>query len=276
MKPARVQRLQRFLGGLAEQRLATPPQDMLVLQAREQHHVRDKELVAFLALMLEDQKPPGAASAVLRTLVERLGRQPGRALVKASPEMISELSADLRLGFLEPEAFRCLLTALRSLIRRQRSLELAFLDSMGPGGRRDPLTALDRFMLSMIRGLPREQRSSGGVAHLLPRPAKGSSVCRLHRFLRVMVRADNGIDLGLWAQPTPARIFMPLDGSILARVRWLKLTERERANRGSTVELTQTMRLLNPADPTYYSHGFEQMTALDWDVDTMRQHFRHA
>ncbi len=276
IKSARKQRLQRFLGGLYEERIAQKAREQAVQLARYHEHERDRELVAFLALTLEGLRPPLQCRKVLDLLLERLGQQPGLKLVRSTPEMLREITADLEIGFLKKEALAAFLVALKSLLKRERSLRLAFQKESGKEGKRDLLVTLDRFMISIIRGIPREERALKGVAHLLPRPAKGSAVARLHRFLRTMSRPDNGIDLGLWPELKPERLFLPLDGPVLERCRWLKLTERSVANRGAVTELTQLLRLLDEQDPILFSHAFEYMIEQDWDVETMRQRFRHA
>jgi uncharacterized protein (TIGR02757 family) len=275
VKATRIQRLRRFLEPLAAEYRRQPPAGDPLPLARGFAHPRDRELAAFIAAVCSFG-PPGAARRALETLFNRLGPQPGRMLVKANHEVLGALASGLELQFLGPEAFRLLLVALRAVLRKHRSLELLYLQALGPDGRRRPLDALDRLMVELNRPLPEEERAASGVAHLLPRPAKGSATQRLHLFLRAVCRPDDGLDLGLWKHPEPRHLLLPVDASLLANAGLLKLTERQRAVRGAVLELSRTLQLLDATDPIRYHAAFLQLKRLDWDAETLRAHFRRA
>jgi len=275
MKPARIQRLRRFLDGLAADYRRQPAEDDLLPRARAFAHPRDRELAAFLAATLSFG-PPGAADRLLERLFDRLGRQPGRTLVKANGEVLAGLAEGLRLQFLGPDALRLLLHALRAALKKHRSLEALYLHSLGPAGKRRPLDALDRFMALLGRSVSAVERAESGVGHLLPRPAKGSATARLHLFLRAVARPDDGLDLGLWTRPEPRQLLLPVDGATLAFARLLKLSERVRVDRGAAVELTRTLALLDPHDPVRYHAAFLQMRRLELDAEALRDRFRRA
>lgn len=275
MKPARLQRLRRFLGSLAEEQLRQPPPGHPLLMARELAHPRDKELAAFLVCLLQ----AGNAEEAARTaglLLNRLGRQPGLTLVKASRQMLCDLCQDLSLGFIGPQGLGLWLATLRNALRRHRSLADLYQHCLGPTGARPPLVALDRFMVELARGLGDEESREHRLGHLLPRPAKGSATARLHLFLRAVCRPDDGIDLGLWTSPAVDQLLLPLDQAVLDRLVWLKLSERDKPGRGAVLEATQQLRLLKPQDPVYYSHAFERLVTRAVDMDAMRQLFRHS
>lgn len=275
MKAARIQRLRRFFDGLAAEYRQQPPPEDLLLRARGFAHPRDRELAAFIASVCSFGSA-SAGRALLDRLFDRLGRQPGRTLVKANREQLAELTQDLRLQFLGPEAFFLLLHALRNALKRYRSLEALYLHARGPENRRRPLDAIDRFMSEIGRPISPEERASSGVGHLLPRPAKGSATQRLHLFLRAVARPDDGLDLGLWSSPRPNELLLPVDGPLLEYARLLKLTERERAVRGAAIDLTRTLHLLDAGDPIRFHPAFLQMRRLGLDSDALRERFRHA
>lgn len=274
MKPARLQRLRRFLGALAEERYARPGSHPFH-PARELAHPRDREFAAFLIAMLRTGHGEEESSCA-RTLLNRLGRQPALTLVKANRQMLDELCADLRLSFLGPQALGLWLAALRNSLRRHRSLGDLFTHCLGPEGKRPLLVALDRFVVELEKGTDDEERRTQRLGHLFPRPAKGSATARLHLFLRAVCRPDDGLDLGIWTHPRPGHLLLPLDQAVLDRLVWLKLSEREKPSRGAVLEATQQLRMLNPHDPLFFHHALEQLIALDLDVETMRQRFRHA
>lgn len=275
MKAARIQRLRRFFEGLAADYRRQPPAEDLLPKARAFAHPRDRELAAFVAAVCSFG-PPGAAGRLFDTLFGRLGRQPGRTLVKANRELLDSLAEGLELQFLGPPAFAMLLHALRSALKKHRSLEGLYLHAMGPGGSRRPLDAIDRFMVELGRPISEEERAASGVAHLLPRPAKGSATARLHLFLRAVARPDDGLDLGLWSRPVPRDLLLPVDGALLEFARLLKLSERERASRGAALELTKVLQLLDAGDPVRHHAAFLEMRRQGWDADALRERFRHA
>lgn len=243
--------------------------------ARQVAHPRDREFACFLICLLQagDVEESRRVSGLL---LNRLGPQPALTLVKANRQMLADLCQDLQLGFIGPQGLALWLSALRNALRRHRSLADLYTHSLGPSGSRPPLVALDRFMVELGNGLSDEDSREHRLGHLLPRPAKGSSTARLHLFLRAVCRPDDGVDLGLWSLPRPDQLFVPLDMPTLERLRWLKLTEREKPSRGAVLEVTQQLRLLRSTDPVYFHHGLERLLTLDLDVEGMRQLFRHA
>lgn len=273
MKPARLQRLRRFLGALAEEQLAHAGEHAM-RPARDLSHPRDREFAAFLLAMLHTGRLDGPSCAPL--LLNRLGRQPALTLVKANRQMLDEICADLNLGFIGPQGLSLWLSAVRNTLRRHRSLGDLFQFCLGPDGKRPHLVALDRFVVEVGRGLEEKEIQAHRLRHLLPRPAKGSATARLHVFLRSVCRPDDGLDLGLWQRPLPGQLLLPMDQAVLDRLVWLKLSEREKPCRGAVLEATGQLRMLNHHDPVLYHHALERLIALDLDVEGMRQRFRHA
>ena len=214
--------------------------------ARQYGHPRDQELVAFLASMLQFG-PEEERRVWIKLLLGRLGKQPARTLSRLSQHMLKELCQDLQFGFLPSEAVYLWLHALRVSLKRSTTLEDMFQEGQAPGRRY--LECCDRFMKSLQRSVSDEERQSSRVGHLLPRPAKGSAVMRLHLFLRTVVRPDDGLDLGLWQCLRPAELLPPLDGSILQILRWLKLVNRETPDRGAVIEASRSLALLREDDP---------------------------
>jgi uncharacterized protein (TIGR02757 family) len=89
-------------------------------------------------------------------------------------------------------------------------------------------------------------------------PARNSSCKRLLMFLRWMVRRDqNGVDFGLWTRIRPDQLVMPIDVHVGRVSRLLGLLHRQNAGPlqpdwRAALELTQTLRQLDPTDPVRY------------------------
>jgi uncharacterized protein (TIGR02757 family) len=100
-----------------------------------------------------------------------------------------------------------------------------------------------------------------GPAHLLADPRGPSSSKRLLLFLRWMVRAPDGVDLGLW-NVDPAALLVPGDVHIHKRAYNLGFTRRRAASWRTTEEITQSLARFDPADPTKYDFSLCHMGML--------------
>lgn len=84
-------------------------------------------------------------------------------------------------------------------------------------------------------------------------PAQKSTCKRLNMFLRWMVRKDKqGVDFGIWSRIPIAALVCPCDVHVERVARRLKLIRRKQRDWKMAVELTDTLRLLNPQDPVIY------------------------
>jgi uncharacterized protein (TIGR02757 family) len=84
-------------------------------------------------------------------------------------------------------------------------------------------------------------------------PERGSTCKRLLMFLRWMVRRDPaGVDFGLWQGIRPDQLLMPVDVHVARVARALGLLTRPQTDWRATLELTNRLRLFDPADPVRY------------------------
>ena len=84
-------------------------------------------------------------------------------------------------------------------------------------------------------------------------PARNSSCKRLLMFLRWMVRDDGrGVDFGIWKQIRPNQLIMPIDVHVNRVARQLGLLTRPQTDWKAALELTETLRQFDPADPVRY------------------------
>ena len=68
-----------------------------------------------------------------------------------------------------------------------------------------------------------------------------------------MVRTDNnGVDFGLWKTIRPAQLLMPLDVHVDKVARKLHLIQRKQTDWQTVLELTETLRQFDAADPVKY------------------------
>ena len=89
-------------------------------------------------------------------------------------------------------------------------------------------------------------------------PARNSSCKRLLMFLRWMVRRDarnavgNGVDFGLWTRLSPDQLVIPIDVHVNRVARKLGLLTRPQTDWKAALELTETLRQFDSADPVRY------------------------
>lgn len=84
-------------------------------------------------------------------------------------------------------------------------------------------------------------------------PDKNSSCKRINMFLRWMIRNDNrGVDFGIWNNFSPADLFCPLDLHSGNVSRKLGLLHRKQNDWKSVEELTNNLKIFDPADPVKY------------------------
>ncbi len=84
-------------------------------------------------------------------------------------------------------------------------------------------------------------------------PQSGSTCKRLNMYLRWMVRKDAaGVDFGIWNNIMPAQLICPLDVHVERVARKLGLITRKQTDWRTAIELTQSLKQLDAADPIKY------------------------
>jgi uncharacterized protein (TIGR02757 family) len=84
-------------------------------------------------------------------------------------------------------------------------------------------------------------------------PDRKSACKRLNMFLRWMVRNDDrGVDFGLWKKISPVQLVCPCDLHVDRVARKLGLITRKPTDWLTALELTQSLRQLDPRDPVRY------------------------
>jgi len=92
----------------------------------------------------------------------------------------------------------------------------------------------------------------------LPKPSSGSACKRWNMFLRWMVRAEDGIDLGVWSLPASSLV-LPLDTHTHRISQYVGLTTRKQANWRTAVEITTRLRQLDADDPVRFDFALAHL-----------------
>lgn len=84
-------------------------------------------------------------------------------------------------------------------------------------------------------------------------PERKAACKRLNMYLRWMVRKDDrGVDFGLWKSIQPSVLVCPCDLHVDRVGRKLGLIQRKQTDWQTAVELTNHLKVLDPADPVKY------------------------
>lgn len=95
-------------------------------------------------------------------------------------------------------------------------------------------------------------------------PARNSACKRLNMYLRWMVRKDKkGVDFGIWKTIKPAQLLIPLDVHVERVARNLKLVKRKQRDFKTVLELTNTLRKIDPNDPVKYDFALFGLGILE-------------
>ncbi len=105
-----------------------------------------------------------------------------------------------------------------------------------------------------------ESRSQKHISNI----DKGASAKRLNMFLRWMVRNDQaGVDFGLWDGIPSSALLLPLDVHTGTQARQLGLLARKQDDWKAVLEVTESLRVFDPADPVKYDFALFGMGAFE-------------
>lgn len=103
--------------------------------------------------------------------------------------------------------------------------------------------------------------------HLLNSPRQGSTCKRWLMYLKWVVRKDDGIDLGLWSRHSalrPDQLLIPLDTHLFKISKRLGLTKKKTANWNTSLEVTRSLKKIDPLDPTKFDFSLCRFGMLDY------------
>ena len=124
----------------------------------------------------------------------------------------------------------------------------------------DPAGA-DGRLSALVHRLRRELPPSRGLRFSLPDPLEGSACKRWRMFLRWMVRSG-WPDLGLWQSYPPDALVIPLDTHVARISRFIGLTRRRTPDGRMAREITEALRILDPADPLNFDFALSHLGIL--------------
>ena len=213
----------------------------------------DREVVGFCAASLAFGRVASVMQSI-EALLDRLGPSPSTFLRRFDPGRDGPELAPIVHRWTRGSDLVALLWILRRMLESAGSIERFFLNG-DRAGQPDVGGALESFS-ARARSIDLGPAygtvpAKPGVAYFFPRPSAGSACKRLNLFLRWMVRRDQ-VDLGVWAAVSPSRLIVPLDTHVVRVGQCLRLTDRRSPGWRMAVEITESLRILDPADPVKY------------------------
>jgi len=150
--------------------------------------------------------------------------------------------------------FAALIWILHNMIERSGSIEGFFVEGLS-GDAVDVGDGLQSFSARALaidlKPIYGRSKPRPGVAYFFSKPSSGGACKRLNLFLRWMVRHDQ-VDLGVWSRIRPAQLIVPLDTHIIRIGQCLGLTRYRSPGWRMAVEITGSLRQLNPDDPAKF------------------------
>lgn len=114
---------------------------------------------------------------------------------------------------------------------------------------RELMTVFHHQFFAQHEEIPRRTRKH------ISNPDKGSAAKRLYMYLRWVIRHESPVDPGIMNFMEPAELMIPLDVHAARQARAMGLLTRTYNDWKAAQELTQNMRLLDPADPAKYDYA---------------------
>jgi uncharacterized protein (TIGR02757 family) len=254
--------LDRLLENHKEQFLESDP----LYFVRKYDDPRDQEIAAFVGSCFAIGRADLIRKAV-RTVLGRMGPSPCAFVTDTDPGQFPSIYEGFVYRFFKGQDVALLLSGLQKALKRHGTLESFFLEGYDPESP-DAGRALSRF----VRGLVRFQGNAvpkPGLRAFLSDPHTGSGCKRLCLFLRWVVRREYP-DLGIWKAVSPTKLVIPLDTHVIRLGRKLGLTRRVSPGWKMALEITESLRRMDPDDPVRYDFalchaGMRQACPQDGD-----------
>jgi uncharacterized protein (TIGR02757 family) len=213
----------------------------------------DREVVGFIAASLAFGRVASVIQSIERVLAV-LGPHPADSIWRFAPTRDKAAFAHIVHRWTRGPDIAALIWIIHQMLRQSGSIEEFFvegLDAEAP----DLSRAIDSFSaramafdLKVVYGrVPKRP----GVCYFFPRASAGSACKRLNLFLRWMVRHD-ALDLGVWTKVSAAKLIVPLDTHVIRLGRCLRLTTRVSPGWRMAVDVTDSLRAMDPHDPVRY------------------------
>lgn len=191
---------------------------------------------------------------VIRTLLGRMGQSPFDFLLHFNIRADRDVFAGLQYRFNRNDDIIGLLYVLSRVIKKHGSLESVFSRyhrNSDPSIEAGLAGLIDALLGTSTAAVYGDDQKRDGFLQFLPSPARGSACKRMNMFLRWMIR-DRDIDFGIWTGISKNKLVIPLDVHIARISRCLGFTRRSGQDWRTAVEITESLKAIDPEDPLKY------------------------
>mgnify|MGYP001162469292 FL=1 len=200
---------------------------------------------------------------VIESILTAMGGNPYQYVMKFSPKRELHKFEKLNYRMTRGIDIACMIYGIHTICREYGSLKQMFYSyyQKSQGNLKITLSQMTDFFCSIdttpLYGKKIYPRS---YLFLFPSPAKGSPCKRLNLFLRWMVRNGDGVDFGIWSKIPPSKLIIPLDIHISRAANYLSLSKRKNPSWKMAREITETLKLIDPADPVRFDFSLCHLT----------------
>ncbi len=217
---------------------------------------RDKELVAFLSATFAYGRVDQIKNSVNK-IIKPMGSNPYKWLVNTSPSTIYRTYRGWKHRFNDSQDLYDLLILLRHVYNTSGSMEKYFK----PKKTDTAFELLNRIVDGLVNLKPKVTPplvKKKSFFYLLPKPSNKSACKRLNLFLRWMV-GDTQMDLNIWKSFDKKELIIPLDTHLMRQSKILGLTKRNSADWVTAQDITNSLKKLDPKNPTKYDFAICHM-----------------
>jgi uncharacterized protein (TIGR02757 family) len=228
-----------------EQSVADP-----VWMVRRYQRDDDREVVAFISAALAFGRVQSVLNSI-EGMLQVMGPSPAAFVRRFDPSRDRNCFTHLVHRWTNGADFAALVWILHQMIEQSGSIEGFFVaglaaDAVDVG---EALQSFSTRALALdVSAIYGRRKPKPGVAYFFSRPSSGGACKRLNLFLRWMVRADH-VDLGVWKKVRPGQLIVPLDTHVIRVGRCLRLTKLKSPGWRMAVDITASLRALDPIDP---------------------------
>ncbi len=199
----------------------------------------------------------GSASQIKKSaerVLSLTGSSPADFALSLTPKKSLELFRGFKHRWTDGFDIACLFWILGKIVEKNGSIG-AFVYSLDEAGEKT-ITGVMTKLSEWIKGHYSNEfwhnSKRPRISYLVPSPADGSACKRLAMYFRWMVRGGDGVDFKLWNFITPSRLVIPVDSHIARMGRILGLTTRRSADWKMALEITDSLRRIDPYDQVKY------------------------
>ena len=250
--------------------------DEITKQVETQEYIKDDPISFMHAFdQKEDQLLAGFFAAIMawgrrdiviskvNDLLQRMSYTPGKYVSEFNDQSATSLIGFKHRTFNESDIY-WLVRILNKAIHKHGSFEQFWVDTYKSAKDSD-LHFMDVFHENFFALVPETPHRT--KKHIADR-RKNSSCKRLYLFLKWSIRKNSPVDLGIMDFMPESELMIPLDVHVARQARILGLTTRRQNDWKTVVELTNTLKKINPTDPSRYDFALFGIGVLKIKIPT--------